>query len=100
MQGGRDDEFFYEKNRGLPSCSPCHQKNGEEEEEDGRGRDRVSSLGVSDFHFQRSTRSSTWLDRRSQRWWHFPVAWMSQKPSVGAFKRRTANRVKVEARRC
>ena len=97
MQGGRDDEFFYENNRGLPSCSPCHQKNGEEEEEDGkRKRQSFSSREIVTISISKTFDEKLNLARSAfAKMVALPVAWMYLKPSVGAFKRRTANRVKA-----
>ena len=99
MQGGRDDEFFYENNRGLPSCSPCHQKNGIDDD-DGEGK-RKKRQSFSASEIVTISISKTFDEKLNLARSAFakivalPVAWMYLKPSVEAFKRRTANRVKA-----
>lgn len=47
MQGGREEEFFFENADGLPSCSPCH-KTSNKAFDIRRANQKLSFLGNSD----------------------------------------------------
>jgi membrane-associated phospholipid phosphatase len=100
MQGGRDDEFFYENNTGLPSCSPCNSSinkiSSSQESKKKGGRVRFSSKEIFKISISETFDKNLNVARAAfANIVALPVALLYLKPSVKAFKLRTANRVKA-----